>query len=201
MKKATDEEMLKPLKSAPMEVSENSDVIFKCRGMGVHHEDGRFEFTPEKSAKGVLFRTIGKRHRDMSLQQSIKSYKVQALVPVDSLNPSKLLLEKVKTVLRPLEPALEQEQVSGTQDLGQTAHAEVVLQGTSVNVNFKLPLFELKPENQGKDIAQLLKAGVNPYVEPKDIFIKEVTEVCSIISKISQTKLKKSAPKRSTSKP
>ena len=175
------------------------DLKMKVRGKGWHYADGSFEFYPEPGEKGVLYEPVGKPLKDASLQKSIKSYKVQARVPVDSPDPGAALLEKVSTVLKPLEPK-SAPQLSRAKVVGKTPHATVRISGASALVEFTIPLYELNPAFEGQDMERLLKAGINPYVEPQSVLVKEVPEVCSIISTTLTIPRSKSAQKKTSRK-
>ena len=179
------------------EKNEERELLFKVRGRASVYSDKSIDFRPENGEKN-LYEPVGKPIKDGSLQMSAKSYKVQALVSRNSLDPAAELREKVNLLLNPLDKAVESEKLERPVLIGSTDHAHVYASEDKIQVIFTVSQNEPNPELAGIDPKTARKKGIKLTLDPQEVFVKEVMEVCSIINSISKTSRTKSTPKKTT---
>ena len=180
------------------EKNEERELLFKVRGRACVYSDKSIDFRPENGEKGVLYEPVGKPMKNGSLQKSAKSYKLQVLTSLNAKDPGAELLKKAKTLLEPLDKEITAEELERAVLIGSTEHCKIYSDKDKIQVIFTISLNEPNPELAGIDPKTARKKGIKLTLDPQEVFVKEVMEVCSIINSNSQNLRTKSTPKKTS---
>ena len=194
---------MESLKSTVMENQENNTervLLFKARGRACVYSDHSIEFRPESGEKDVLYEPVGKPLKNGKLQKSEKSYKVQASVSNKSTDPAAELRKTVDQLLAPLDQAVETERLERATLIGSTPHAKVYATKDKIQVIFTVSRNEPNPELAFINPKTARAKGIKTTLDPQELIVKDVMEVCSIINSISQNPRTKSTPKKTSAK-
>ena len=175
------------------------ELLYNVRGRVHVYKDGTMDFRPE-TGENKLFETVGEPMKDGKLLMSANSYKVYALVSRKSTDPAAAMRKAVDKLLAPLDKAVETERLERATLIGSTPHANVYATKDKIQVVFTVSRNEPNPELASIDPKIAKKNGIKLMLNPDETIVKEVVQVCSIISSNSQTLRSKSTPKKTSVK-